>query len=715
MFDSHDTTFDRTTLLDAARRTPFVAALSLLAGCLSLLWLSTALGVWPLWLPAGAAAFAVLRWGKAALPGVWLGSFAAFWVLAPFEGQGAGVALGLACNATLSALTLDWLASRRPLSLREKSDTLRFVAIAGLLPALVVAVLNGLLFGLLGINAWNNVPLALLRGCSSEACAGLLGALVAVGFVSPASLRTVALPFGAIALGACLFASSETSWLSAAFPLLLGASSAVGLLLLNRRDAEPAMVKSPPELRVVRDEAEVQRLSALLQERGRTMQANATTWAKREAELQRSLGEERSERDAKLAGLNGQIEEARRQASDLQRRQHEGEQRMIHYQQLENESRQQEASLRQQVQEALGHAAALQRRESEAQGQRAVFEAQLADWQKRARDSEQQLRELQQQRGEAQQRHDQLQESEHQLRQLLQERQAAIARLEAELRQHHDSHAEQQSRFELSLAESQQRQAAIARLEAEIRQHRERSANLESRCEQTLIEAHQDKMQAAQRVAGQVALDFANPLCAVLGTVDLLGRQWDLPDDFRLALSRVRDAGQAATAKLAELQVLHGSASQPLQRIDLSELAKSARVTKRGVRVECVTDQPAWIEGGADELQRLVQHLATNAAEATPAGGVVRVSSGVDGGRAFLRVEDQGAGMDEATRRRCTEPFFTNKAGGHRGFGLAECWAIAERHAGRLDIDSAPGKGTRVTLWLANRADSAMTQRWRSA
>jgi signal transduction histidine kinase len=740
MFDPHDFRLDRATLIEAARKTPLVAALSLAAGCLSGVWLSTALGVWPLWLPAGVAVFAVLHWGKITLPGVWLGSFLAFWLLAPFEGHGAALAFGLACIATLSALTLVIAASRWPLAWREKTDVLRFVSVAGLLPGLVTALLHAVLFGVLEINVWSAVPFAMLRGWSSDVGASLLGAMIAAAFVSPKMLRRVAVPFAAITLAACWFASGNTSWLAAAFPLLLGTSAAIALLLAHRPDAEPLVARSAPPVRILRDEAEVRRLGALLQDRDQAAQRSEAAWARREAEWGKARDKLQFEHDQALAELRGSIEAARQQASDLQRLQQDGEQRMIQYQQLENEARQREGALRLQVQESLDRAAALERRERETQAQRAALEAQLAEWRRRAGEVEQRLRELQEQRDATLRHRNQLQESEGQLRSQLEERQASFARLEAELRQRGDAHSVEKARIERALAESQQeqqrqqseiarieralaesqqelqrRQADLARLQAELRQQREWKDHHESRFERTIAQSHDEKMQAAQRVVGQIAHDLANPLCAMLGTIDLLGRQWDLPDEFRQALGRVRDAGQAATAKLASLQALQGNVAQSAQRVDLRELAKSVRASKPGVRVECAVDQPSWVEGDGDQLKRVAQHLLDNAAEATQADGVVRVSAGVEGGRAFLRVEDDGPGMDEATRRRCTEPFYTSKSDGHRGVGLAECWAIAQRHGGRLDIDSAPGRGTRVTLWLANRTEEVTIPRKRSA
>ena len=63
-----------------------------------------------------------------------------------------------------------------------------------------------------------------------------------------------------------------------------------------------------------------------------------------------------------------------------------------------------------------------------------------------------------------------------------------------------------------------------------------------------------------------------------------------------------------------------------------------------------------------------------------------------------LEVADTGVGMDEATRRRCLEPFFTTKGERGTGLGLAMVYGIAQRHNAEIEIESATGKGTTVRL-----------------
>jgi CheY-like chemotaxis protein len=100
-------------------------------------------------------------------------------------------------------------------------------------------------------------------------------------------------------------------------------------------------------------------------------------------------------------------------------------------------------------------------------------------------------------------------------------------------------------------------------------------------------------------------------------------------------------------------------------------------------------------------------NLVFNAVDAMPAGGTLtlrtsapRRSGGapVRANAVWLDVSDTGIGMDEDTRRRCLEPFFTTKGERGTGLGLAMVYGVAKRHGAEIEIESAPGKGTTIRL-----------------
>jgi CheY-like chemotaxis protein/anti-sigma regulatory factor (Ser/Thr protein kinase) len=126
------------------------------------------------------------------------------------------------------------------------------------------------------------------------------------------------------------------------------------------------------------------------------------------------------------------------------------------------------------------------------------------------------------------------------------------------------------------------------------------------------------------------------------------------------------------------------------------------------LRTELAAGLPPML-GIESELREALTNLIFNAVDAMPQGGTltVRTTIASDGAaetnsdarpRVQVEVTDTGIGMDEETRRRCLELFFTTKGERGTGLGLAMVYGIVQRHNGEIDIDSAPGKGTRVTL-----------------
>jgi len=128
------------------------------------------------------------------------------------------------------------------------------------------------------------------------------------------------------------------------------------------------------------------------------------------------------------------------------------------------------------------------------------------------------------------------------------------------------------------------------------------------------------------------------------------------------------------------------------------------------LRTELAEDLPQ-IMGSEVELRDALTNLIFNAVDAMPDGGTLTLrtrllSSGsrddVDAARqVHVEVADTGIGMDEETRRRCLEPFYTTKGERGTGLGLAMVYGMVQRHSAELDIDSAVGRGTTVRLSFA--------------
>lgn len=128
------------------------------------------------------------------------------------------------------------------------------------------------------------------------------------------------------------------------------------------------------------------------------------------------------------------------------------------------------------------------------------------------------------------------------------------------------------------------------------------------------------------------------------------------------------------------------------------------QIAERAEVVRNLSPMPAvqCIEG---QINQVLMSLLINAVQSIDERGTITVCNGFDAKGAWISVEDTGCGMSETVRTRLFEPFFTTKPVGQgTGLGLSVAWDIVViKHAGRIDIQSTLGQGTRVTLWLPMR------------
>jgi CheY-like chemotaxis protein len=136
---------------------------------------------------------------------------------------------------------------------------------------------------------------------------------------------------------------------------------------------------------------------------------------------------------------------------------------------------------------------------------------------------------------------------------------------------------------------------------------------------------------------------------------------------------------------------------------------------RRGVTINCKVEAgPALppLLSDATELREALTNLIFNSVDALPEGGTITLNARVQDQpednsvqrSVVIEVRDDGIGMDEKTRERCTEPFYTTKwASGGSGLGLAMVSGMIQRHQGRLVVESACGGGTSIQLVLPIR------------
>ena len=261
-------------------------------------------------------------------------------------------------------------------------------------------------------------------------------------------------------------------------------------------------------------------------------------------------------------------------------------------------------------------------------------------------------------------------------------------------------------------------------LVAELREARERIAReVDSRLvlEQALQRV--DKLVTIGQLSAGLAHEIGSPLQIMSGRARALLAHDLGPDEVRknaliLAEQADRIAGIVEQllgfARRRSARPVTTDLATPVRKI-LDLMTPAARQRRIALEFSCRPDSPPVV-ADIDQMQQLVLNLVKNALAATADGGRIAVSLdratiNAQGGpipSARLVIEDNGHGMNEETRARLFEPFFTTRAGeGGTGLGLAVVHAIVEAHGGRIDVVSSPGAGARFTVDLPLRGAGA--------
>jgi len=226
-------------------------------------------------------------------------------------------------------------------------------------------------------------------------------------------------------------------------------------------------------------------------------------------------------------------------------------------------------------------------------------------------------------------------------------------------------------------------------------------------------------------MASGIAHDINNAISPVaLYTESLLENEPNLSPRARDYLETIQHAIEDVAATVARMREFYrqrepqlAMTTVPLNRlmqqvVDLSRARWSDMPQQRGIMIKMVTelqpDLPA-ILGVESEIREALINLIFNAVDAMPEGGTLTLRTRVAPSApasaeapalpcVYAEVGDSGVGMDEDTRRRCLEPFFTTKGERGTGLGLAMVYGMIQRHSAGIEIESATGKGTTVRL-----------------
>jgi PAS domain S-box-containing protein len=235
----------------------------------------------------------------------------------------------------------------------------------------------------------------------------------------------------------------------------------------------------------------------------------------------------------------------------------------------------------------------------------------------------------------------------------------------------------------------------------------------------------QERLRALGQMASGIAHDINNAISPMwLSTELLLENEPELSSPVRKHLEMIQRATGDVAQTVSRMTEFYRQREPQLtlapvqintlvqQVADLTRARWSDMPQRQGVVIELRTEleqNPPAILGIESEIREALINLIFNAVDAMPRGGVLTLrtreverSPGRPQLRSFVvEVEDNGVGMDEETRRRCLEPFFTTKGERGTGLGLAMVYGVVQRHDADFEIESMAGKGTTVRLSFA--------------
>ncbi|MBD0371489.1 MAG: hypothetical protein ICV60_11675 [Pyrinomonadaceae bacterium] len=228
--------------------------------------------------------------------------------------------------------------------------------------------------------------------------------------------------------------------------------------------------------------------------------------------------------------------------------------------------------------------------------------------------------------------------------------------------------------------------------------------------------AHGERLAALGRMAATVAHEVKNPLSAIKSIAQVMREDKQLAAEYDRDLSLIVGETDRLSRSVTQLLSFARTAPPDAAPVRAGEAVRAVvelfrvEARSRNIKLECHTTTDEEIGGAeAAALRDALANLLTNALQATPAGGRVRVEAGKHGEELLIEVADSGTGIRAELRDRIWEPFFTTKQRG-TGLGLAIVRKRMEEAGGRATLSTPRnGEGARFHLRLPVKASSNVT------
>lgn len=265
---------------------------------------------------------------------------------------------------------------------------------------------------------------------------------------------------------------------------------------------------------------------------------------------------------------------------------------------------------------------------------------------------------------------------------------------------------------------------AVSRDISDRKEAEQRNSQLQVQIQQA------QKLESLGILAGGIAHDFNNLLTGVLGYTNLLQKHLPEGSPAEEYATRIETATRRANVLTKQMLAYSGRGTYAVRSLNVSRLVDEishlleVSISKKAELIWNLNADIPRVQGDPAQLQQVVMNLITNASDALgEAAGTIALETGameatreylaasyVDddlppGPYVYVRVSDDGCGMDRTTISRIFDPFFTTKFTG-RGLGLAAVLGIIRSHGGAIRIDSAPGRGSSFTVLLPAQSDA---------
>jgi two-component system NtrC family sensor kinase len=228
-----------------------------------------------------------------------------------------------------------------------------------------------------------------------------------------------------------------------------------------------------------------------------------------------------------------------------------------------------------------------------------------------------------------------------------------------------------------------------------------------SRTQEQLLQS--EKLAAMGRLTSQLAHELNNPLYGIMNTLELMKTEI-APDNKR---RRLLEMALSETERLTDMLRKMLSFSRPDQEVrgvvDMNEILdeilllheKQLRENDIKIAVDLTEEMPpVW--GSKNQLRQVFLNMVSNARDAMPEGGTLKVRTSTANGRVQIQISDDGTGIRPENLDKIFDTFFTTKVDSARGvgLGLSVCYGFIKDHGGDIQVDSQWGEGTTFTIYL---------------